>query len=216
MESTARRVRVERNRRRTPRRGPLARWTRRLTGLLATAAFLGTGVAVATMVLPDGNGAAAKAPTPTPTPVAHKKPAKAKAKPKPKALTSAQKAARNDAVSELRTQGYTTTKPSDYDPTATLRVLIGRPVGDAAGGEYAFFFGGTTYLGKDALGPSSRLTVSKKGKTAVTLTYGVYVSGDTAGQPSDRAKVRFALQGGAVHALDTIPLAGARFQRRTG
>ena len=46
-----------------------------------------------------------------------------------------------------------------------------------------------------------------------TLSYGVYVSGDVAGQPSDRAKVRFTLQGGAVHALDAIPT--ARFQRRT-
>ena len=44
------------------------------------------------------------------------------------------------AVAEVRRQGFTTLKPSDYDPKATLRVLIGRPVGDAAGGNRAFFF----------------------------------------------------------------------------
>jgi hypothetical protein len=34
------------------------------------------------------------------------------------------------------------------------------------------------------------------------------------GKPSDRAKVRFALQAGAVHALDTIP--DSRFERAAG
>jgi hypothetical protein len=195
----------------------VARWTRRLAGLAATAAFLGAGVAIAMMVMPSKDKAVAQtAPTPTATPAKHhKKKATHKAKLKKKAtLTKAQRQARQDAVSELRTQGYTPLNAAVYDPRATLRVLIGRPVGDAGGGEYAFFFEGTTFLGKDASAPSTQIKVSKKGKTTVTLTYGVYVSGDAPGNPSDRAKVRFALQAGAVHALDAIP--DSRFQRSTG
>ena len=54
--------------------------------------------------------------------------------------TKAQRAQRTAAVAELRRQGFTTLKLADYDYKATLRVLVGRPVGDAAGGSYAFFF----------------------------------------------------------------------------
>jgi hypothetical protein len=220
MESSARRVRAERNRRRTPQRGPAARWARRILGLLATAALLATGVAVATMVLPERNGSsAAAAAAPSATPAAHK-PAKAShkkaVKRKPKGLTKAERAARTSALTELRNQGYTTTKASDYDPKATLRVLIGRPVGDAAGGEYAFFFNRDQFIGKDALAPSSLLRVDKHGKLSVTLVYGVYVSGDIAGRPTDRAKVRYRLEAGGIHALDNIPLSQARFMRRSG
>ena len=47
-------------------------------------------------------------------------------------------------MAEVRSQGFTTLKPADYDPKATLRVLVARPVGDAAGGYRAFFFNKTT------------------------------------------------------------------------
>ena len=114
----------------------------------------------------------------------------------------------------MRQKGFTTLKQSDYDPKATFRVLIGRPVGDSAGGNRAFFFMKDTFLGNDALGPSTKLTVAKTGKVTVTLSYGVYASGDPAGRPSARKKVRFRLEGTRIHALDTIPLDSARFQRR--
>jgi hypothetical protein len=48
----------------------------------------------------------------------------------------------------------------------------------------------------------------------VTLSYGVYASGDPAGRPRARKKVRFRLEGARIHALDTIPLESARFQRQ--
>jgi len=48
----------------------------------------------------------------------------------------------------------------------------------------------------------------------VTLSYGVYKPGDRAGAPSARKKVRFRLDGTSIHALDTVPLDSARFQRR--
>jgi hypothetical protein len=210
-------VQAERNRRRLPprRRGSL--WARRVAGVLGTCALIGVGVAIASMVRPDPDGgeAAAALITPTPTP-AKDKPAKKKhhKKKKPKGPTKAQREALAAAVDTVRAKGYTTIKQSDYDPKATLRVLIGRPVGDAAGGYRAFFFLEDQFLGNDALNPSTKLSVAKTGKVTVTLSYGVFESGDSAGAPSGRKKVRFRLEGTAIHALDTIPLDGERFQRR--
>jgi len=215
MDANARRVKAERDRRRLPhRRGP-ALWARRIAGLLGTAALLGVGVASAQMILPSGGEEPVIAATPSPTP-AKAKPKKAvkAAKPKPKGLTKAQKAARADAVAEVRRQGFTTLKPSDYDPKARLRVLIGRPVGDAAGGYRAFFFNKNIFIGNDATGNSSTLRVAKKGKVTVTLSYGVYGPGDTAGKPSARKRVRFKLEGTTLTPLDPIPFDSARFQRR--
>ena len=114
----------------------------------------------------------------------------------------------------MRAKGFTTLKQSDYDFKATLRVLIGRPVGDSAGGHRAFFFNKETYLGNDSTSPSTKLSVAKQGKVTVTLSYGVYAPGDPAGEPSDRKRVRFKLEGGVLTPLDTIPLDSARFQRR--
>ena len=216
-DSRARRVQAERNSRRLPPRRKRYRWTRRIAGVLATIAFIGVGVAIAQMVMPERDdieaNAAAPAPTPTATPAKKHKKAKKKAA-KPKGPTKAQRAALKSAVAVVRGKGYTTLKQSDYDPKATLRVLIGRPVGDSAGGNRAFFFIKDQFLGNDALGPSTKLTVAKTGKLTVTLSYGVYEAGDASGAPSGRKRVRFRLEGTQIHALDTIPLDSARFQRQ--
>jgi LppP/LprE lipoprotein len=218
MDSNARRVRAERNRNRLPPRKQGYRWARRIAGLIATIAFIGVGVAIAQMVMPDRDGTeanAAVAPTATATATPAKKHKSAKKKKaKPKGPTKSQRLALANAVTVVRSEGYTTLKQSDYDPKATFRVLIGRPVGDSAGGNRAFFFMKDTFLGNDALSPSTKLTVAKQGKLTVTLSYGVYESGDPAGAPSSRKKVRFRLEGTRIHALDTIPLDNARFQRR--
>lgn len=207
MDSTARKVKAERDRQRLPPRSRASRWMTRIVGLLATAAFLGIGVASALMIVPDGDDdsalSAAPAATPkkTPTPEATPTP-----KPKPKGPTKAQRAQRTAAVAEVRRQGFTTLKLEDYDYKATLRVLIGRPVGDAAGGSYAFFFLKDRFLGKDSTSPTTKLTVAKKGKTTVTLAY------ETS---AGRTKVRFKLEGEVLQPLDPIPPAGDRFVRRT-
>jgi hypothetical protein len=218
MESSARKVQAERNRKRLPPRRKRHRWARRIAGVLATIAFIGVGVAIAQMVVPDRDdteaSAAALAPTATATPAKKHKAAKKKKAAKPKGPTKAQREALKNAVAIVRQKGYTTLKQSDYDPKATFRVLIGRPVGDSAGGHRAFFFIKDTFLGNDATNPSTTLTVAKTGKQSVTLSYGVYQSGDPAGQPSGRKKVRFRLEGTRIHALDEIPLDSARFQRR--
>jgi hypothetical protein len=210
-------VQAERNSRRLPPRRKSYRWTRRIAGVLATIAFIGVGVAIAQMVMPDRDdteaNAAALAPAPTATPAKKHKAAKKK-KAKPKGPTKAQRQALKNAVATVRAKGYTTLKPSDYDPKATLRVLIARPVGDSAGGNRAFFFLKDQFLGNDALTPSTKLTVARTGKVTVTLSYGVYEPGDPAGKPGATKKVRFRLEGTRIHALDTIPLDSARFQRQ--
>jgi len=206
MESTARRVKHERDRQRLPYRSGLERWTLRFVFVVATAAFLGVGIASALMILPDSKdeGAAAQI-TPVPT-TAHKAARHAKAKrAKPKGPTKAQRQQRAAAVAEIRRQGFTVLKLSDYNYKANLRVLVGRPVGDAAGGSYAFFFLKDRFLGKDSTTPSNKLSVAKTGKSQVTLTY------ETS---AGRTKVRFKLDGETLQPLDTIPPAGDRFVKR--
>jgi|GEM_PF-2845075 hypothetical protein len=213
------RTRRERDRRRLPPKSPWAVWTRRIVGLLATAAFLGVAVAIFQMVRPDG-GAAVVASEATATPTATEKKqsgsAKKKKSSKPKPLTAAQKRARDRAVDTLREQGDTTLRPQDYDPRARLRVLIGRPVGDSTGGYKAYFFTKDGLVGKDGDFRSTKLEVAKQGKATITLRYGVYKDGDKAGQPSGTKRVRFRLDGLSLTALDTVPPAEARFQRASG
>jgi hypothetical protein len=212
-------VQAERNRKRLPPQRTAYRWTRRIAGLIATIALIGVGVAIASMVVPDNDPTPTAAAAPTATPVKEKaakkkkSPAKKQQAAKPKGPTKAEREAVNAAVAIVREKGFTTLKQSDYDVKATFRVLIGRPVGDAAGGSRAFFFMKDAFLGNDALNPSTKLTVVKTGKLAVTLSYGVYDATDTAGDPSGRKRVRFRLEQGRIHALDTIPLDSARFQR---
>src|SRR5688572_22452367 len=171
MDSKARRVQAERDRRRLPERSPWALWTRRIAGLLATVAFLGVGYAIFQQVRPE-SGAAGVAAESTATPTATKKKSSKSTKKKsaaPKPLTKAQKRAREKAVEYVRAQGDTTLRPQDYDPRARLRVLIGRPVGDATGGYSAYFFTKDGFVAKDAQSRSTKVTVAKKGKATITL-----------------------------------------------
>jgi hypothetical protein len=206
MESTARRVKAERNRQRLPYRSGMERWTLRVVFVLATAAFLGVGIASALMILPDdSNEGAAAVITPIPTPAKTAKTAHKPKSTKPKGPTKVQRAQRTAAIAELRRQGFTALKLTDYNYKANLRVLVGRPVGDAAGGSYAFFFLKDRYLGKDSTTPSNKLSVAKTGKSQVTLTY------ETS---AGRTKVRFKLEGETLQPLDEIPPAGVRFVKR--
>src|SRR4051812_32471430 len=107
MDSKARRVQAERDRRRLPARSPWARWTRRIVGLAATVAFLGVGFAIYDMVRPEGAdpvGAAVTNADPTATPKAKKSSSKAKKKKSSKAkpLTKSEKKAREQAVDRIR------------------------------------------------------------------------------------------------------------------
>jgi hypothetical protein len=163
------------------------------------------GVASYKMIRPDHRAAAsaALAPTVTPAPVHHRKAAHHK----PRPLTHRQKAARAAAVAEVRRQGYTALRPSDYDPRATFRVLIGRPAGDSAGGAYAFFFRGGHYLGRDSLSPSASVKVIGQTRHSVVLAYRTCC-------PAKRVPVRFRLEPQGVHALQAVPPSYLRAVRR--
>src|SRR5688572_2640594 len=110
MDRSARKVQAERNRNRLPPRRKASRWARRVTGLIATAAFLGAGVAIAMMILPDNGeevAASSGLATPTATPKPEKKKAAKKKSSKPKGPTKAQLAQRKDAIAVVRAEGYT-------------------------------------------------------------------------------------------------------------
>ena len=118
-------MQAERNRKRLPPKRDAYRWARRITGLLATAAFLGAGVAIAMMVIPD-NGAEVEAaavatPTPTAKPSEKKQTTKAKKK-KPKGPTKAQLAMRKDAVDDRARRGL---HDAQGEPTTTSRRRCG-------------------------------------------------------------------------------------------
>src|SRR3954468_11527332 len=87
MEASARRGRAERDRRRLPARRTLYRWTRRVTGVLATAAFLGVGVTAYRMIAPDHQGSAALDLAPAATPAARHHKAAHRHAHKPNGLT---------------------------------------------------------------------------------------------------------------------------------
>jgi hypothetical protein len=160
------------------------RWPMRLLGLLATLAFLGSGAAIATMVMPDRNhGAAAAAPR------AQVKAAHSSRPP----LTKAQKRARREAVAALAADGYQPARLADWRPKAALKVLVGR---NEQGAMRAYFFTAKGFLGHDDAATSNDIRVAKQGKGSVTLSYGVSTGG--------REKVTFELQEDA--AVPTGPL----------
>jgi hypothetical protein len=151
------------------------RWPQRLLGLLATAALLGSGVAIAYMVLPQDKATSPPAPN-----------GAAATAPKPKAgLTKAQKRARHAAVAKVHSDGYDVVRLADWRAGPKLKVLIGTT---DAGAMRAFFFSGSKFVGHDDADTSSSVRVVKAGKDAVTLAYRVTTGG--------AEKVRFELQDG--------------------
>src|SRR3954447_17622493 len=132
------------------------RWPMRLLGLLATLAFLGSGAAIAMMVVHDRQPAAvAKAPAPTAGKAAHT------GRP---ALTKAQKRERHDAVAALAADGYEPARLTDWHPKAELKVLVGR---NEQGAMRAYFFSGGDFLGHDDAATSNSIRVAKQGKGTV-------------------------------------------------
>jgi hypothetical protein len=163
------------------------RWPSRILGVLATAAFLGTGVAIALMVMPEPEEHVVPQSTPAPTPA----PAKAD---KP-ALSKRQLAARRAAVRTLVEQGYEPVRLADWRPRNQLRVLVGET---DTGAMRAFFFNGREFVGNDDASSSSRLRVAKVGDEAITLAYGITTGGSE--------KVRFEWLDGTLQATGgTIP-----------
>jgi LppP/LprE lipoprotein len=182
------------------------RWPARVAGLLGTAALLGTGVAIAVMVMPAPKEEAVVPSAPAATPEAE--PAAKKKRP---ALTRAQRRARANAVAVLTQQGFEPARLGDYRPRDELRVLIGVPATDDAGPRRAFFFVGRTFIGHDSESPSANLRVVRTGDRSVTLRYGLFEPGDRRCCPSGGyGRVRFRWNGEALAPADEIPPASAR------
>jgi LppP/LprE lipoprotein len=178
-----------------------------VAGLLGTAALLGSGVAIAVMVVPSSKEETLvpAAPAATPTPTAGRQ------KPRKPALTRAQRRARREAVAVLTQQGFEPVRLADYKPRNGLRVLIGRPAAEDAGPRRAFFFVGGRFIGHDSDAPSARLRLVRARDRAVTLSYRLYEAGDRRCCPGGgTARVRFRWDGGALAPQDEIPPAYLR------
>jgi len=167
------------------------RWPQRILGFLATVAFLGSGVAIAMMVMPEQEQAA-RATVPNGTAV------KGKTKSAPP-LTPAQKRARREAVAKLSEAGYEPIRLADWRPKAPLKVLVGRSDSEAM---RAFFFAGSEFIGYDDRATSSRLRVVKAGGNAVTLAYKLNDGSTT--------KVRFEYSDGTLSPTAAVPSASLR------
>jgi hypothetical protein len=157
-----------------------------MLGLLATAAFLGSGVLIASWVMPQKDTPLAPAPQPG---AAAKK---AKAKP---ALTKAQLKQRKAAVAKLTTDGYEAVSLRTWRPKSELKVLVGR---SDSGAMRAFFFNGKTFVGYDDPATSNHVRVVRAGDAKVTLAYRVSTGG--------AEKVEFEYRDGSLeHALPVPP-----------
>ncbi|HEX5621137.1 MAG TPA: LppP/LprE family lipoprotein [Solirubrobacteraceae bacterium] len=162
------------------------RWPRRILGVLATLAFLGSGAAIAYMVIPQEE-------EPTPAPVQQDAAVKGATNAKP-ALTRAQKRARRDAVAQLAQEGYEPVRLADWRPKAPLKVLVGRSDTDAM---RAFFFADGEFIGYDDKTTSNHLRVVKAGGNAVTLAYKL--------SDGTTAKIRFEYADGTLTPSEPVP-----------
>jgi hypothetical protein len=169
------------------------RWPSRILGVLATAALLGTGVAIALMVIPDPEEETAATTNP---PAATPAPAK-------RGLTDAQRAARRAAVATLNEQGFQPVRIADWHAEHTLRVLIGR---DDEGAERAFFFVKRRFVGNDDAAASASVRVNAARENGVTLTYRLFGPVDQACCPTgERVKVTFRWQDGKLVPAAEVP-----------
>jgi hypothetical protein len=167
------------------------RWPLRIVGFLATVAFLGSGVAIALMVMPEEEQPA--------TPPAQQGAAvKGATQPKP-AMTPAQKRARREAVAKLSEEGYEPVRIADWRPNAPVKVLVGRSDTEAM---RAYFFAGGEFIGYDDPATSSNLRVVKARGNAITLGYKLSDGSTT--------KVRFEYSDGALTHVEAVPASSLR------
>lgn len=190
-------------------RGRIAKAFARLIGLLATAVLLAVGVTVVLMVTrenPTDPPETFAAPNPTPAPK------KLAARPKGPRLTAAQRASRDAAVKQMRTQGFEPVSLSDYKPRESLRVILGRPKASTGiKGRRAFFFVRGDYLGTDAASPSLRVRVVGQRGGVITLGYKLFSPGDKPSKPTGPlVKVRFTMADGRLIPEDAIPPVASR------
>jgi hypothetical protein len=167
--------------------------------VLATAVLLGTGVAIALMVIPAPEEEVVVSTPP---------PAAADTAPEKAGLTAKQRAARKAAVGTLNEQGFKPVRLADWRAEHQLRVLIGR---DEAGAERAFFFVGRRFVGNDDAAASASVRVATARENGVTLTYRLFGPTDEACCPKgERVKVAFRWDDGTLSPAATVPPAAER------
>jgi LppP/LprE lipoprotein len=116
------------------------------------------------------------------------------------------------AAAVLQAHGFVASDPSQYHPDQTLQVLVGMRAGSGDGRhQQAFFFVDGRYIGTDSSAPSASIGVVSQSDTDVTLSYGLYRSGDPLCCPSGgRRNVTFELDNGHLTPLSAIPPQSAR------
>jgi hypothetical protein len=168
------------------------RWPQRILGFLATVAFLGSGVAIALMVMPEKEQA-------TPAPQTGGAAIKGASQTKKPPLTKAQKRARRDAVAKMTEEGYDPVRLADWKPKAALKVLVGRSDTEAM---RAYFFAGGEFIGYDDPATSGHLRVVKSGGDAATLAYKL--------TDGTIEKVKFEYADGALTPTGPVPYSSLR------
>ena len=193
-------------------RGRVRTTIARLLGLLATAVLLAVGVTVAMMVTKDNPPKPPEtfaAPSATPRPSARDR---ERARPRRPRLTPAQRASRDAAVKQMRSQGFEPVALADYHPRQNLRVLVGRPkAATGIRGRRAFFFVRSDYIGTDAASPSLRVRVARQRQNQITLAYRLFAPGDKPCCPTaGTSRVRYTMSEGRLVPLDAIPPVASR------
>jgi LppP/LprE lipoprotein len=178
------------------------RWPRRILGVLATLAFMGSGVAIGLMVYEQfedeapatvqAGGAAATGDEPAKT-----------------GLTAKEKAARRAAVTTLSEQGFEPVRLADWKAASVLRVLVGR---DEAGEERAFFFVGRRFVGNDDVAASASVKVTATKERTVTLSYRLFADDDTDKPTGETVKVSFRWRDGTLAPAGELPAADERLR----
>ncbi len=93
-----------------------------------------------------------------------------------------------------------------WDASAPLNVIIATSVGNADGGEQAFFFANGKYIGTDTKDTSTGITASRLSGDLIVIHYALYNTGDPRCCPTGGTdSVRFYWTGTHVVVLDPIP-----------
>src|SRR3954452_2715095 len=115
------------------------------------------------------------------------------------------------ARAKVSAEGYNVNNASDYDPSRTLRVLVGTRKDSGDGyAKRAFFFVGGRYIGTDTSDDSASNRVEGQDDATVTLPYALYGGKDPLCCPGGTARVRYQWNGSRLVPLDPIPSASKR------
>src|SRR3954470_12156216 len=118
---------------------------------------------------------------------------------------------RSEAAARVRQEGYRPDDLSQYEPSNTLRVLVGTRTDSGDGyAKRAFFFVGGRYIGTDTSDDSAGIRVEGQSGTTVTLAYAIYQSNDALCCPSSTSTVRYQWNGSRLVPLDPIPSRSSR------